>query len=65
MNLKCSDQCALSADDGNNDNTNSNNIIFTIKDTKFYVPARTLSAKDNQKLRKLLSKRSEELVYLN
>ena len=26
-----------------------NNIIFTIKDTKLYVPVVTLSAKDNQK----------------
>ena len=32
------------------DNANSNNIIFTIKDTKLFVPAVTLSAKYNQKL---------------
>ena len=32
------------------DNNNANNIIFTIKDTKLYVPV--LSAKDNQKLEK-------------
>ena len=39
--------------------TNSNNIIFPIKDTKLYVPVVTLSAKDNQKLSKLLGKRFE------
>ena len=32
-----------------NDNANSNYIIFTIEDTKLYVPEVTLSAKDNQK----------------
>ena len=42
---------------------NSNNIIFTIKITKLYVL--TLSAKDNQKLQKLLSKRSEISKYCN
>ena len=36
---------------GSIDNTNldPNNIMFTIKDTKLYVPVVTLSAKDNQK----------------
>ena len=40
------------------DNTNAvdNNIIFTIKYTKLYVPVVTSSAKDNQKLLKLLSR---------
>ena len=45
--------------------TNSNNIIFPIKDTKLYAPVVTLSAKDNQKLSKLLSKGSERSVYWN
>ena len=48
------------------DNTkynDSNNIIFTIKDTKLYVPVVTLSARDNQKLSKLLSEGFERLVY--
>ena len=40
-------------------------IIFTIKDTKLYVPVVTLSAKDNQNLSKLLSKRSERSVSWN
>ena len=32
----------------------------TIKDTKLYVPARTISERDNKKLSKLLSKRFEK-----
>ena len=48
-----------------NDNTNGNpnNIIFTIKDTKLYVPVVTLSVKYNSKLSKLLSKGFERSVY--
>ena len=42
--------------ENNNDNADSKNIIFTIKDTKRYVLVVTLSANDNQKLSKLLSK---------
>ena len=38
------------------EDANANNIIFTIKDIKLYVPIVTLSAKENQKLWKLLSK---------
>ena len=50
-----------------NDNTNANynNIVFTIKDTKLYVAVVTLSAKDNKKLSKLLSKGFERSVYWN
>ena len=43
--------------DNANDNDQANNIISTIKDTKLYVPVVTLSAKNNQKLSKLLGKR--------
>ena len=39
-----------------NDNANSDNTIFTIKDTKLYVTVVTLSAKNNQKLSKRLYK---------
>ena len=46
-----------------NDINNANSIIFTIKDTKLYVPVVTLNVKDNQKLSKLLSKRFERSVY--
>ena len=31
-----------------NANTGSNNVVFTIKDTKFYVSVVTLSSKINQ-----------------
>ena len=42
-----------------------NNIIFTIKDTKLYVPVVTLLLADNKKLSKLLSKGFERSVYWN
>ena len=48
-----------------NDYVNDNNIIFTIKDTELHVPVVTLSARDNQKLSKLLSKGFERSVYWN
>ena len=51
--------CVLSAagnENDVNDNTNGNNIIFTIKDTKLYVPVVSLLARDNPKISKLLSK---------
>ena len=54
LKLKWTKCCVLSA--AGNDNVNnivSNNIIFTIKDTKLYVSVVTLSARDNQKLSKL------------
>ena len=57
--------CILSANSNDNDDANSNNIIFTIKDTKLYVPFITLSAKDNQKLSKFPSKGFERSVYWN
>ena len=59
LKLKSTKYCILSAA-GNenviNDNDNPNNIILTIKDTKLYVPVVTLSAIDNEKLSKPLSK---------
>ena len=48
--------------DNVNDDANSDNIIFTIKDTKLYVPVVILSTRDNQKLSKLLSKGFERSV---
>ena len=68
LKLKWTKFCVLSAagiDNVINDNINVNNIIFTIKDTKLYVPVVTLSARDNQKLSKLLSKGFERSVYWN
>ena len=43
----------------------SNNITFTIKDTKLCVPVVSLSAKGNKKLTNLLSKGFEISVYQN
>ena len=66
LKFKWAKYCLLSAAGSDNvNNIDSNNIIFTIKDTKFYVPVVTLSARDNQKLSKLLIKGFERLVYWN
>ena len=40
--------------DGNGDGANTSNIVFTIKDTKLFLPVLSLSAKDNKRLSKLL-----------
>ena len=55
----------MSAAGNDNANSNRDNIIFTINDTELYVPVVTLSAKDNQKVTKLLSKKFERSVYRN
>ena len=65
LKLKWKHYCVLSAAGAENNDTNSNNIIFSIKDTKLYVPVVTLSARDNQKLSKLLSRGFERSVYWN
>ena len=65
LKLKWTKYCVLSGAGGDNANASSNNIIFTIKDTKLYVSVVTLSGKDNQKLSKLLSKGFERSVYWN
>ena len=55
--LKQTKHCILATADGaDNNHANSNNITFVIKDTKSYVLVVILSAKDNQKLSKLVSK---------
>ena len=46
-----------------NADANSNNIIFTIKNTKLYVTVITLSTKDNEKLSKLRVKGFQRSVY--
>ena len=56
---KWSNQCVLAAAGIDNINTNDNNIILTVKNTKLYVSVVILSAKDNQKLSELLSKESK------
>ena len=48
-----------------NANINSNNIIFTIKCTKLFVAVVNLSAKDNHKPSKLLSKEFARSVSWN
>ena len=65
LKLKWKNHYVLSKAGTDNVNDNSNNIIFTIKDAKLYVPVVTLSAKDNQKLAKLLSNRFKKPVYWN
>ena len=66
LTLKWKKYCVLSvASNGNdiNNNDNANNIIFTINDTKLYVPVVTLSTRDNTKLSKRHSKGFERSVY--
>ena len=64
LKLKWTKYCFLWANCNDNVNDNDNaNIIFTIKDTQFNVPVVTLSARDNQKLSKLLSEGFERSVY--
>ena len=55
--FKWMNHCVLSANCADNDNANSNSIIFTIKDTKLYVLVVILSAKNNKKLSKTSSHR--------
>ena len=58
----------MSVGDKDNEIANDGNayiIIFTINDIKLYVPLVNLSARDNQKLSKLISKGFERSVYWN
>ena len=65
LKLKWVNYCVLSAAGADNGDTNTNDIILSIKDTKLYAAMVTLSAKDNQKLSKLPSKGFEKSVYWN
>ena len=49
LKLQWTNHCVLSAAGSDNDDANPNNIIFTIKDTKWYVPVVTLSTDDYAK----------------
>ena len=53
------------AGNNNDNNNNCKNNIFIIKETKLNLPVVTLSARDNQKLSKFLSKSFERSVYWN
>ena len=53
----------FSANGSDNDDADSNNTVFTLKDTKLYVLVDTLRTKNNQKLSKLLSKGLQRSVY--
>ena len=65
LKLRWSKHCILfvAGTDNANGNNDDNNIIFTIKDTKLYVPVVTLSARDNPKLSNLLIIGFERSVY--
>ena len=62
LKFRLTKHCVLSAAGNDNANGNDENTIFTIKDTKLYVPVVTLSARDNQKLSKVLNKGFERSV---
>ena len=63
--LKCKNYCVLFAAGVGNVSNKDDRVIFTIKDTKLYVPIVTLSARENRKLSKLLSKVFERSVSWN
>ena len=66
LKLKWTNYYLLSAAGNENvNNIDSNNIIFTMKDTTLYLLVVTLSARDIQKQLKLLSKGFERSVYWN
>ena len=55
LKLKWTSHCVLALGGADHTDANHNNIVFTIKNTKLYVPLVTLLEKDNQNLSKLLS----------
>ena len=65
LKLEWANHYVLSAVGADNDHANSNNIIFTIKEIKLYLPVVTSSAKDNQEPSNLFSKEFEISVYWN
>ena len=65
LKLKWTKCCVLYVAAADNTDNNPSSIVFTIKDTKLYVPVVNFPAKDNQKLSKLLSKGFERSVYWN
>ena len=65
QNFNGKNHCALATACNDNTDSNPDNIIFTIKKLKIYVPLVTLSAQENQKLSKILSRGFEKSVYWN
>ena len=63
LKLEWKKYCVLAVAVNDNTDANPDNIIFTVKDTKLHVAVLILSAKDNQKLLKLHTKRFEKSVY--
>ena len=63
--LKWRKHCALTVLSNKNGNANSDSKLFTLKGTELYLPGITLSAKDNEKLFKLLMEEFEISVYWN
>ena len=53
LKLKWSNYCVLSAAGIDNANGNDDNIIFTIKNTKLYVPVVTLSKRYDKKINEM------------
>ena len=51
LKLKWPNDCVLCAGGTDNANDRSYDIIFTVKDTKLYLPFVTLSARHNQKFK--------------
>ena len=67
LKLRWTKHCVLSVlgNENDNDNADSNKIIFTTNNTKLYALVVTLSAKDNQKLLEILREGFEMLMYWN
>ena len=56
---------SVAGTDNANGKNDDSNTVLTIKDTKLYVPVVTLSARENQKLSKILDKGFARSVYWN
>ena len=67
LKLRWTKHCVLSVagTDNVNGNNDDKNIIFTIKDTKLYIPVVTFSARDNQKLSGLVRDLQDQFIGMN
>ena len=66
MKLTWTKHYVLPTGGNNNDDAHSINIIFTVKDTKLFVPAVTLLAKDTQNYQNFLAKDlKDQFVWMN